>query len=81
MFPHEDDYEERMPPIKTEVFGYDQSSTTRDYGIKSEASNSFDYDQLKSDDQSRFGSEFITSDSVDGNAVIFKKFWKKGVNP
>lgn len=69
MFTNEDDFVVQMPPMKTEDYNYEHPSSislTQDYGIKSESSTSFDFEVCKSDDQTKFGSEFISIESING---------------
>lgn len=68
MFTREDDFVVQMPPIKTEMY-YEQPSSVssaQDFSIKSETSTSYDYDVCKNNDESKYGSEFLSVESNNG---------------
>lgn len=70
MFTSKDDFVVQMPPIKTEnIFNFEQPtsvSSAQEFSVKSESNMSFEYDTSKSDDRSKYGSEFITPESTNG---------------
>ncbi|XKL67736.1 hypothetical protein PGB90_003227 [Kerria lacca] len=70
MFADEDDFVVQIPPVKTEMFSYEQPSSvssTHEYSIKSETSTSYDYDVCKTDDQNKFNAEYISTESANEN--------------
>lgn len=69
MFTSKDDFVVQMPSIKTELFSFEQPasvSSAHEFSIKSESNISYEYDISKSDDRSKYGSEFITPESTNG---------------
>ncbi|KAK7604634.1 hypothetical protein V9T40_005820 [Parthenolecanium corni] len=70
MFTSKDDFVVQMPSIKTEMFNFEQPasvSSVHEFPIKSESSIAYEYDVSKSDDRSKYGSEFISSESTNEN--------------
>lgn len=76
MFTSKDDFVVQMPSIKTEMFNFEQPasvSSVHEFPIKSESSIAYEYDVSKSDDRSKYGSEFISSESTNGMFLYFSQ--------
>lgn len=74
MFTNENDFVVQMPNIKAEVYEYEQPSSvssTQDFSVKSEVSNSYDYEVCKNDEQNKFAPEYIPTESTNGTNIFF----------
>lgn len=69
MFTNNDDFVVQMSNIKTEVYEYEPQSSVssnQDFSIKSEVSIPYVYEVGKNDDQNKFTTEYIPTESSTG---------------